>query len=171
MVKIYVPLKIPISTGLVASTGTLLLYLLVVVITTPNLPPATSIQVAFRLNGHILLGSSIGMGIQTFLVMYSRRLPCPITKKKTAVGAASTSAAVSAFFSFFSLTAVGCCGLWLYILSLLPGILGVGLTGFFITYGSILSMLGLVGIVISILLMLRNIRNTLKQLEPNKSNV
>jgi len=170
--KLYRPyggFKIPIFTSLVASTAILLLYLFVVAITTPNLAPLTSIQVAFRLNGHILLGSSIGMGIQTFLVMYSRRLPCPISKKKIALGATGTSTAVSTFFSFFSLTAVGCCGLWLYILSLLPGILGVGLTGFLITYSNILSTLGLFGIIISISLMLLNIRNTLKQLEPNKT--
>lgn len=167
--KLYRPydgFKIPIFTGLVASTATLLLYLFVVAITTPNLAPLTSIQVAFRLNGHILLGSSIGMGIQTFLVMYSRRLPCPISKKKVTLAATGTSTAVSAFFSFFSLTAVGCCGLWLYILSLLPGILGVSLTGFLITYSNILSTLGLFSVIISISLMLLNIRNTLKQLEP-----
>jgi hypothetical protein len=170
--KIYKPyggFRIPISMSLAASTLTLLLYLFVVVITTPNLAPVTSIRVAFSLNGHILVSSSIGMGIQTFLVIYSRRLPCPISKKKVALGATGTSTAVSAFFSFFSLTAVGCCGLWLYILSLLPGILGASLTGFLITYSNILSAIGLFGIAISILLMLRNIRNTLKQLEPNKT--
>ncbi|NIN52870.1 MAG: hypothetical protein GTN80_07270 [Nitrososphaeria archaeon] len=169
--KIYRPIggfKYPVTSALAASILTLLFYLVVVAITTPNFPPLVSMQIAFGINGPIFVAFSIGMGIQAFLVVYSRRLPCPIGfyEKKAAVAATGLSSALSAFFSFFSLVVVGCCGLWLYILSLLPALLGVGLSGLLIAYSNLLSVLGLIGVAISIFLMIRNVRSKLRLLQP-----
>jgi hypothetical protein len=154
--------RAPILFASIASFVTLIFYLGIVAITTPQFPPLISMQIAFSLNGPIFLAFSTGIGIQTFLVTYSRRLPCSIANKKTATGATGISASLSAFFSFFSLVHVGCCGLWLYILSLLPGFLGVGVSGFLIQYSNILALVGLLGVAISIFLMYRNVRSKLK---------
>ena len=48
------------------------------------------------------------------------------------------------FSRFFSLVPLGCCGWWLYALSLLPGILGTGATAVLIQYSQVLAYLGLV---------------------------
>jgi hypothetical protein len=41
------------------------------------------------------------------------------------------------------LVPLGCCGWWLYVLSLLPSVLGTGVTAFLIEYSQALSYLGL----------------------------
>jgi hypothetical protein len=63
--------------------------------------------------------------------------------KRKAVGGNSGGAAMTGFFSFFSLVPLGCCGTMLYILSLLPSVVGTGLAGGLIQYSQPLAYLGI----------------------------
>ena len=120
-------------------------YLLVVVITTPNLPAADAINAVFKVNSIVIFGLGIGVGAQVFLSAYSKSLGCKIDKKRKGVfGVGTGSTALSSFFSFFSLIPLGCCGSWLFILSMLPTIFGSGLSVVLIQYSETLSYTGLV---------------------------
>jgi len=86
----------------------------------------------------------IGMGFQVFLSEKSKLLGCKLNVKKKAFGGNTESTAATSFFSFFSLVPLGCCGWWLYALSLLPGIVGTGVSAVLIEYSQALAYLGLV---------------------------
>jgi len=124
--------------------ATILVYLAVVVLTTPALPPLAAINAAFELNSIIIIGMGIGIGLQIFLSGYSKKLGCKLEVKKKALSGNSSSITATSFFSFFSLVPLGCCGWWLYILSLLPGILGTGISAALIEYSQPLAYLGLI---------------------------
>ena len=116
-------------------------------ITTPNLPAIDAINAAIKVNSIIIFGLGIGVGAQVFLSAYSKGLGCKIDKKRKGVfGVGAGSTALSSFFSFFSLVPLGCCGSWLFILSMLPTIFGSGLSVVLIQYSEALSYIGL-GIV------------------------
>jgi hypothetical protein len=134
--------------GIIIGIITTIVYLAIVVITTPSLPPITAINAAFKINSIIVIGLAIGIGAQVFLVSYSKGLGCSrIDKKKKGIfGAGSgstTTTALSSFFSFFSLVPLGCCGSWLLILSMLPSIFGSTLSVILIEYSKLLSYIGL----------------------------
>jgi hypothetical protein len=122
---------------------TVLIYLLIVVMTTPNLPAATAITTAFALNSLIIFGVAGGVGTQIFLSSYSKGLGCRIDKRKAIIGPGSGGTAFSSFLSFFSLVPLGCCGTWLFILSFLPSVIGGSLSAALIQYSQPLSYLGL----------------------------
>jgi hypothetical protein len=133
--------------GIIFGTVTTLSYLLVVVITTPNLPAFSAIDASIRANFGIIFGLGIGMGVQVFISAYSKSLGCKTDKKKLSLlGGGAGSTALGSFFSFFSLVPLGCCGSWLFILSILPTIFGSGLSVVLIQYSETLSYTGL-GIV------------------------
>lgn len=134
----------PIIKGISIGVVTILVYLAIVVITTPALPPSAAISAAFQLNSVIIVGMGIGVGLQMFLSSYSKSLGCRLNMKKKAFGGNSGSTAMTSFFSFFSLVPLGCCGWWLYILSLLPSIFGTGVSAVLIQYSQPLAYLGLV---------------------------
>jgi hypothetical protein len=73
----------------------------------------------------------------------SKQLGCKLSVKKKALSGNSGSIATTSFFSFFSLVPLGCCGWWLYALSLLPGIVGTGVSAVLIEYSQVLSYVGL----------------------------
>ncbi|NND86309.1 MAG: hypothetical protein HKM23_03050 [Nitrosopumilus sp.] len=125
---------------------TILLYLLIVVVTTPALEPLYAINAAFELNSIIIFGMGIGIGLQIFLSEKSKSLGCRLDVKNKAFGGNSGSTAATSFFSFFSLVPLGCCGWWLYVLSLLPSVVGTGISAVLIEYSQVLAYLGL-GIV------------------------
>ena len=125
-------------------TATVLMYLGIVVITTPALEPVDAISAAFQLNSIVILGMGVGIGLQVFLSEKSKSLGCKLDVKKKAFTGNTGSTAATSFFSFFSLVPLGCCGWWLYALSLLPGILGTGVSAVLIEYSQTLSYVGLV---------------------------
>jgi hypothetical protein len=51
---------------------------------------------------------------------------------------------MSSFLSFFSLVPLGCCGSWLFILSMLPSFFGGTISVILIEYSTLLSYVGLV---------------------------
>ena len=118
-------------------------YLLVVVITTPNLQALSAIDASIRANSGIIFGLSIGMGVQVFISTYNKSLGCKTDKKKLGLlGGGAGSTALGSFFSFFSLVPLGCCGSWLFILSILPTIFGSGLSVALIQHSETLSYIG-----------------------------
>jgi hypothetical protein len=130
--------------GIIIGVVTTIVYLAVVVITTPSLPPITAINSAFNINSIIIIGLGIGIGTQIFLASYSKGLGCRVDRKKKGIfGAGSGSTALSSFFSFFSLVPLGCCGSWLLILSMLPSIFGSTLSVILIEYSKLFSYIGL----------------------------
>jgi len=133
----------PISKSILVGMITIVVYLGVVVITTPALNAFDAISAAFQLNSIVIIGMGIGIGLQVFLSEKSKLLGCKLDVKKKAFGGNSGSVATTSFFSFFSLVPLGCCGWWLYALSLLPGIVGTGVSAVLIEYSQVLAYLGL----------------------------
>ena len=133
----------PITKAVLVGIITVIIYLSVVVITTPALEPLAAISAAFQLNTIVIIGMGIGIGLQIFLSEKSKLLGCKLDVKKKAFGGNTGSTAATSFFSFFSLVPLGCCGWWLYALSLLPGIVGTGVTSVLIEYSQVLAYVGL----------------------------
>jgi len=133
----------PIKKGILFGIITIVAYLTVVVITTPALPPDAAISAAFQLNSIVIIGMGVGVGLQMFLAGKSKMLGCKLNVKKKAFGGNAGSTAATSFFSFFSLIPLGCCGWWLYALSLLPSIVGTGVSAVLIEYSQTLAYLGL----------------------------
>jgi hypothetical protein len=133
------PIRKAILVGIITVTG----YLSVVVITTPALEPLDAISAAFQLNSIVIIGMGFGIGLQVFLSEKSKRLGCKLDMKKKAFGGNSGSTAATSFFSFFSLVPLGCCGWWLYALSLLPSVVGTGVSAVLIEYSQVLAYAGL----------------------------
>jgi len=133
-----------ITKSVLIGTMTILTYLLIVVLTTPALEPIAAINAAFQLNAIIIFGMGIGVGLQIFLSEKSKKLGCKLNVKKKAFAGNTGSTAATSFFSFFSLVPLGCCGWWLYVLSLLPSVLGTGISATLIEYSQSLAYFGLV---------------------------
>ena len=134
----------PIQKAILVGLLTIVVYLSVVVITTPALEPLATISAAFQLNSIVIVGMGIGIGLQVFLSEKSKLLGCKLDVKRKAFGGNSSSTVVTSFFSFFSLVPLGCCGWWLYALSLLPSVVGTGVSAVLIQYSQILAYVGLV---------------------------
>ena len=133
----------PFFKGILVGILTIVVYLTVVVVTTPALGPLDAINAAFQLNSPIIIGMGIGVGLQMFLSSYSKSLGCRLNVKKKAFGVNSSSTAATSFFSFFSLVPLGCCGWWLYVISFLPSIFGTGVSAVLIEYSQPLAYAGL----------------------------
>ena len=133
----------PIQKSILVGALTITIYLSVVVITTPALGPLDAISAAFQLNSIVIFGMGLGIGLQIFLSEKSKLLGCKLKMKKKAFGGNSGSTAATSFFSFFSLVPLGCCGWWLYALSLLPSVVGTGVSAVLIEHSQTLAYLGL----------------------------
>ncbi len=133
----------PIIKAGIVGVITVVVYLTVVVVTTPALPADAAISAAFQINSIVIIGMGIGIGMQIYLSEQSKRLGCRLDVKKKAFGANTGSTAATSFFSFFSLVPLGCCGWWLYVLSLLPSVVGTGVSAVLIEYSQVLAYLGL----------------------------
>ncbi len=133
----------PIIKAGIVGVITVVVYLTVVVVTTPALPADAAISAAFQINSIVIIGMGIGIGMQIYLSEQSKRLGCRLNVKKKAFGGNASSTAATSFFSFFSLVPLGCCGWWLYVLSLLPSVVGTGVSAVLIEYSQVLAYLGL----------------------------
>lgn len=153
--------------GAIVGIITAIIYLAVVIITTPNLPPSMAIGAALKVNGIIIVGLALGIGIQVFTSTYSKGLGCRldergkykqqhkdiwrifrISRRTGSSGAgAGGGTLMSSFLSFFSLVPLGCCGSWLFIVSMLPSVFGGTVSVILIEYSTVLSYVGLVIVV------------------------
>jgi hypothetical protein len=129
--------------GLITGFISLAIYLLIVVFTTPNLPPLAALNAALKMNWIIIFGLAVGVGSQIYVSSYGKSLRCSIAMKKKGILGSCGSTAISSFFSLFSLVPLGCCGSWLIMLSLLPSVFGSTLSVALIKYSKPLSYLGL----------------------------
>jgi hypothetical protein len=138
-------LKRALLKGILLGSISILAYITIVIATTPELPAFFAIKAAFSINPLIIYGTAVGVGVNTFISSYSKGIGCRIDKKrKGIVGASSGGTAISAFFSFFSLVPLGCCGSWLLVLSYLPTVFGSALSVSLIQYSKPLSYIGLI---------------------------
>jgi hypothetical protein len=177
--------------GTIVGIITAIIYIGVVVITTPNLPPSTAISAAVKVNGIIIIGLFIGIGIQVFASTYSKGLACRLDERRkykqrrkdfrnvfplsglTGSSGSGGGTVMSSFLSFFSLVPLGCCGSWLFILSMLPSVFGGTVSVILIEYSTLLSYVGLVVVLgfasLSILRLLRELtkRRVLEGQNPN----
>jgi len=133
----------PIKKAIFVGILTMVIYLTVVIVTTPALGPLDAISAAFQINSIVIVGMGIGIGIQIYLSEKSKLLGCKLSVKTKTLGGNTGSAAATSFFSFFSLVPLGCCGWWLYVLSLLPSVFGTGISAVLIEYSQALAYLGL----------------------------
>ena len=134
----------PLLKGILVGVITVIVYLGVVVATTPALAPINAVSAALQLNSIIIAGMGIGVGLQMYLSSYAKSFGCRLAIKRKTFGGNSGGTAFTSFLSFFSLVPLGCCGWWLYALSLLPSIFGTGISAVLIEYSQPLSYLGLV---------------------------
>ena len=170
--------KNSILQGGITSSITIISYFLIVIFTSSNLPATASIYAVLQVNSPIIIGLAIGTGIQGFVISYRRRFidsnkcEIKINKKKAFLRSSSTGngfgAALSSFFSFFSLVPLGCCGSWLFILSYLPMVFGNSASVVMIKYSNILSYLGLIIISAITLIVILKLYKDLKTLKSNK---
>ena len=157
--------------GITVGAATAVIYLSIVIITTPNLPAIAAINAAFKVNSIVIFGLAVGVGIQFFLISYSKGLGCRIGRKgKGIFGGGSGSTAISSFFSFFSLVPLGCCGSWLLILSMLPSIFGSSLSIVLIEYSKLLSYIGLAIVFGFAGLSALRLRKELQEVNSSKNN-
>src|SRR5918996_5068982 len=153
--------------GVIVGAITAAVYLTVVVVTTPNLPPSVAINAALTVNGIIIVGIAVGVGIQIFASSYSKGLGCRLDDNRKnsqkvrdqkgirrifsigngRTGGSGGSTAISSFLSFFSLVPLGCCGSWLFVLSMLPSVFGGTLSVVLIEYSTLLSYVGLTVVI------------------------
>lgn len=151
-----------LAKGAIVGIITAIIYLAVVVITTPNLLPSMAIGAALKVNGIIIIGLAIGVGIQVFASTYSKGLGCRLDERRrykqqhkgiwrvfrisgrTGSSGLGGGTIMSSFLSFFSLVPLGCCGSWLFILSMLPSVFGGTVSVILIEYSTLLSYVGLV---------------------------
>ena len=133
----------PVQKATIVGILTVVIYLSVVVATTPALEPYAAISAAFQLNSIVIIGMGVGIGLQVFLSEKSKLLGCKLDVKRKALGGNSGSTAATSFFSFFSLVPLGCCGWWLYALSLLPSVVGTGVSAVLIDHSQVLAYVGL----------------------------
>lgn len=139
------------------------IYFLIVILTTPNFPPLVSASIALEINGIYVIGSTLSISLQTFLVGYSQSIPLQLgIPKIRSSGLNVLGSIASAFFSFFALIGVGCCGTWLLIISQFPGILGVGLSSVLTQYSTLFAQIGLILMVISNIYTYLQIRKKLR---------
>jgi hypothetical protein len=153
-----------LAKGAIVGIITAIIYFAVVVITTPNLPPSMAIGAALKVNGMIIIGLAIGIGIQVFALAYGKGLGCKLDERskykqqhkdiwhifrisgRTGSSGAGTGrgTVISSFLSFFSLVPLGCCGSWLFMLSMLPSVFGSTVSVILIEYSILLSYVSLV---------------------------
>lgn len=133
--------------GTIVGLIVMAVYVTIVVVTTPNLPPATAITIAFTINPLIIGVTAIAVGAQVAMTSYSKSLGCSLRGRKGLVGAGTGGTAFSSFLSFFSLVPLGCCGSWLLILSMLPSFVGTSVSAALIQYSVPLSYAGLAIVV------------------------
>jgi hypothetical protein len=173
--------------GVIIGAITAVVYLAVVVFTTPNLPPSAAINAALKVNGIIIIGLAIGVGIQIFTSTYGKGLECRLDDKKRRyekkrqqhdkgdkgirrfihtrglTGGSGGSTAISSFLSFFSLVPLGCCGSWLFILSVLPSVFGGTVSVILIEYSIVFSYVGLAIVIALAALSVLRLRKELRE--------
>ncbi len=142
--------KSPRIVGTLYGLSLAAVYSIVIVLSTPYLPPATSLRLSLERNWpfFLTLPSAFGllMGLRRQIAIRGR---CT-TRAGAALGASTSF--LSSFFSLFSLSLVGCCGLLALWISAL---LGTAAVVSLVELSLPLTLLALAGMIISILFTVR----------------
>lgn len=135
--------RVPTVKGSAAASAITATYLLTAVLTSPNLEPLQALQATLSINHYFL----VALFLTTWFHWFVRGLS---TKSRCKLGAGSKAgftggSVIASLTSFLSLTQLGCCGFWLYALSLLAntGLVGASLAGFLIGFQPIVILTGL----------------------------
>ncbi len=88
-----------IGVGLIAFVA----YVVIVLVTTPSLSPPDALKITFALNWWVIIGVSIGTGVQAYLIAYAKDIACPVAHVKIVGGTSGVSSSLASFFSFLSL--------------------------------------------------------------------
>ncbi len=133
--------------------GTLLtgLYSLVVAVSTPYLAALTALRLALERNGLFLLLLPATFGLMMGVRRWAATRPQCSTRRSEALGASSSI--LSTFFSFFSLTLVGCCGLLAFWVST---IIGSAAVLSLVELSTPFSLVAFGGMVVATLVMIRS---------------
>ncbi len=125
-------------------------YSIVIVVSTPYLSPATSLRLSLERNWPFFLTLPSAFGI----LMGLRRQIAIGGRCSTRAGAAfgASTSFLSSFFSLFSLSLVGCCGLLAFWISAL---LGTAAVVSLVELSLPLTLLALAGMIVSILFTVR----------------
>jgi hypothetical protein len=118
------------------------LYLLVIILTSPNVPPIYAVRAALRTNHLFMLALSLGYGTFIYTNEELKARGCSIKRVRSA-GLGTGASGFGALLSYLSLTNFGCCGFWLYVMSLLPSFVGVGAATLLIDYQQYFAALAL----------------------------
>ena len=117
----------PFLRGFILSGAFLTSYLLTVILTSPMVSPFDAVVITLNANSLFLLVLFFSIFIQGYLgTVISTIRGCRVGKETVGsltVGGTSLSSIVS----FLSLIHLGCCSMWLYILSIIAGTGGIGL--------------------------------------------
>lgn len=74
--------KKALAKGIIVGGIISVIYLVVVIATTPSLPPIAAINAAFAINSTtIIIGTSVGVGAQFFIASYSKSIGCRFDDK------------------------------------------------------------------------------------------
>lgn len=118
--------RCPFIRGSIVAAVSMAIYLAIVVLTTPNLPPLVSLGTTVKVNALFMATLASALWVQGFLQARLRSIKACRINETATNGAVSIGTSISSFVSFLSLTHVGCCGFWLYLLSLIAGSGGAG---------------------------------------------
>lgn len=154
----------PIQRGVGVAIIAIVIYLTIVVVTTPSLRPVDAVAISVTLNWWVVGGIAAGTGIQAFLLAYAQGKACTIRYRATTLGVSGFFSGLSSFLSFLSLIPVGCCGTWIYVLSFMPGLVGAGASGFLIANSSQIEAAGLVLMALSVAYTYLSLRKKLASL-------
>jgi hypothetical protein len=89
--------KMALLKGILLCSISILSYIIIVIVTTPQLPASFAIKAAFSINPIIIYGTAFGVGANVFISSYSKGMGCRVDKRrKSIVGVSSGSTALSA---------------------------------------------------------------------------
>jgi hypothetical protein len=159
-------LNAQIQRGIGAGLITIVLYLAIVVITTPSLRPVDAVAISVAQNWWLIGGIAVGAGVQAFLLAYAKNRACSVRYKSSVIGASGFFSGLSSFLSFLSLIPVGCCGTWIYVISFLPGLVGASASGFLIGKSLEIEVAGLVMMGVSVAYTYLSVRKKLIGISP-----
>jgi len=162
---------VPVQRGIGVGVISVVLYLTIVVATTPSLRPADAVGISVSQNWWLIGGIAVGAGTQAFLLAYAKDKACSVRYRGTVVGASGFFSGLSSFLSFLSLIPVGCCGTWVYVLSFLPGLIGSGASGFLVRNGLQFEFLGLVLMALSVAYTYLSVRRKLAVLKSSQGRI
>lgn len=140
-----------VGAGLAAAVATFVLYLVAVILATPTFDEATVVELALERNGLVMAVVSLGVGTLVGLVLTNRDAGCSVDD---AGAAGAGGGAFGVFASMFALTSVGCCGVFVFWMTIL---FGAGAAGFLSAHSMPLTAVGLTVMVGSIAVLARRV--------------